>query len=166
MKYLFPLKIIIPTPYYSKKGSQPKLSLVVTFCHSLYHSLSFVVTCCATHCYSFSLYVPHVCLFINNQIKLCSRCEIKMKNVCQNVLLVFKFIRAQLFCVYPVVVWNLQQASVRRTCIYVYGTHRVKHELHLELHVNIWFLFKPCLNRNFHKLKPQFIFKPEGLQLY
>ena len=39
--------------------------LVVTCCHSLYHSLLFVVT----HCHSLSLDVPLVCAFINDLLE-------------------------------------------------------------------------------------------------
>ena len=49
------------------------LLLVVTPCHSFFtrfitlcHSLSFVVTRCTTLCYSLSLNVPLVCLFMND----------------------------------------------------------------------------------------------------
>ena len=72
---------------WKKKKNKPKWSLVVICCHSLYHSLSFLVTrchslsfvftrcttCCNSlsfvviRCHSLSLAVPLVCLFINDQ---------------------------------------------------------------------------------------------------
>ena len=67
-----------------KKGSLTKIatrchfsSFDVTGCHSLYHWLSFVVTCCTSYCttgrhslyHSLSLDVPLVWLFINDPEK-------------------------------------------------------------------------------------------------
>ena len=44
------------------------LSHFATSCYSLYHSLSFVVTCCTTGCHSWSLDLLFVCLFINHPL--------------------------------------------------------------------------------------------------
>ena len=44
------------------------LSHVVTSCYSLYHWLSFAVTCCTTGCHSWSLDALFVCLFINDPL--------------------------------------------------------------------------------------------------
>ena len=51
-------------------------------CHSLYHSLPFAATCCTTRCYSFSLDVPLVCLFINDHNTV-------WKKIWQHILMIF-----------------------------------------------------------------------------